>query len=94
MNTLVLAIVAVVLTAFGRFIYKAYLWRRHAATLASQEDLLDIRPLPLTFCSTAWSASSPNLRSLESHGRSLASLSSSMCRPISAYDGQEQIQFA
>jgi hypothetical protein len=49
MNTLALAILAVILTALGRFIYKAYLWRRHAATLASQYELLIFRPVPLTF---------------------------------------------
>jgi hypothetical protein len=46
MNTLALAILAVVLTALGRFIYKAYLWRRHAATLASQQYMLNSRSFP------------------------------------------------
>lgn len=40
MNTLALALLAVVLTVVGRFVYSGYVWRRHAATLASQQLLL------------------------------------------------------
>lgn len=40
MNTLTLAITAVVLTAIGRFIYRGYVWRRNVATLASHQLLL------------------------------------------------------
>ena len=40
MSALVSAILAVVLTALARFIYTGYLWRRRAAKLASQKDLL------------------------------------------------------
>jgi hypothetical protein len=94
MNTLVLAILAVASTALGRFIYKAYLWRRHAATLASQQDTLISGYLPLTSFLTAWSTSSPNLRSPDGHGRSLTSLSSSMCKSNSASGRQGQVQSA